>query len=408
MPRTRTYRVELSQDERKLLQNMKRRKDLSSNAKTRLDIILAADENFSKKILTYQEVANKAGASYPTVVNTLKSYCSFGLEKTLEAKRNPNSNTARLKVTGDLEAKIVAKACMKAPDGYVRWTIALLTEACMAILEETMTVSRSTVWRTLKRNDLRPHLSAYWCIPPEEDADFVANMEDILDVYQMPYDPRRPLWCMDEKPYQILSDSREPIPMKPGSVEKIDYEYVRNGTVSIFCMMQPHTGRIEHCVEETRTAVDFAEKIKYLVDEVEPEAEKIILVMDNLNTHKISSLYKAFSPEEARRIARKLEVHYTPKHGSWLDIAEIGINIMTRQCLNRKIPSIEALQSELAAWSEKYNNDPSPVEWQFTTTESRIKLKRLYPDVDKSRKERDERRKAKSKTKSNSADEQTE
>ena len=143
--------------------------------------------------------------------------------------------------------------------------------------------------------------------------------------------------------------------------------------------------------EPTRTAVDWAEKIKYLVDEVEPDAEKIILVMDNLNTHNIASLYKAFPPEEARRIAKKLEVHYTPKHGSWLDIAEIGINIMTRECLNRRIPSIEALKEELKAWNDEYDKDPSPVNWQFQTEDSRIKLKRLYPDIEKYRKDRDDR-----------------
>ena len=245
------------------------------------------------------------------------------------------------------------------------------------------------------KNDLRPHLNDYWCIPPEEDAEFVANMEDILDVYQQPYDPKHPLWCMDEKPYQILGEAREPLPMRPGNLAKVDSEYVRNGTVSIFCFIQPHTGKILHSVEPTRTAVDWAEKIKYLVDEVEPDAEKIILVMDNLNTHNISSLYKAFPPEEARRIAKKLEVHYTPKHGSWLDIAEIGINIMTRECLNRRIPSIESLKEELKAWNDEYDKDPSPVNWQFQADDSRIKLKRLYPDIEKYRKDRDERRTAK-------------
>ena len=265
----------------------------------------------------------------------------------------------------------------------------------MMVVLEDVSISRSTIGRTLVKNDLRPHLNEYWCIPPEEDAEFVANMEDILDVYQQPYDPKYPLWCMDEKPYQILGEAREPLPMRPGDLSKTDSEYVRNGTVSIFCFVQPHTGKILHSVEPTRTAVDWAEKIKYLVDEVEPDAEKIILVMDNLNTHNISSLYKAFPPEEARRIAKKLEVHYTPKHGSWLDIAEIGINIMTRECLNRRIPSIEALKEELKAWNDEYDKDPSPVNWQFHADDSRIKLKRLYPDIGKYRKDRDDRRAAK-------------
>ena len=230
----------------------------------------------------------------------------------------------------------------------------------------------------------------------KEDADFVACMEDILDVYQMPYDSKYPLWCMDEKPFQLLGEAREPLPMRPGDITKFDSDYKRNGTVSIFCFIQPHTGRIVHAVEPTRTAVDWAEKIRFLVDTVAPEAEKITLVMDNLNTHSIASLYKAFPPAEARRIARKLDVHYTPKHGSWLDIAEIGINIMTRECLNRRIPGIEELCTELRAWNDAYNEDPSPVNWQFSAADSRTKLRSLYPDIDRFRSERDERRKLKS------------
>jgi len=305
--------------------------------------------------------------------------------------RNPNSDTSRLKVTGDVEAKIIATACSPAPEGRIRWTLNLLYNQMTVVLEDNVSISRATIGRTLVKNDLRPHLSEYWCIPPTEDAEFVANMEDILDVYHQPYNPDCPLWCMDEKPYQILGERREPLPMRPGDIAKTDSEYVRNGTVSIFCFVQPHSGRILHAVEPTRTAVDWAEKIKYFADEVEPNAKKIILVMDNLNTHSIASLYKAFPPEEARRIARRLEVHYTPKHGSWLDIAEIGINVMTRECLNRRIPSIEALRQELKVWNAEYDKDPSPVNWQFVAEDSRIKLKSLYPDIDKNRRERDER-----------------
>lgn len=288
MARPRSYRVELTKDECKAICRLQK-KNPSSNAKTRYAIILAADENQSRKeILTYQEIADQSGASVPTVIDTLKKYCSEGLAKAVTPVRNPNSNTARLKATGDVEAKIIAQACKSALEGYSRWTVSLLTAECAVILEEP--VSRATIGRVLKRNEIRPHLSAYWCIPPEEDAEFVANMEDILDIYQQPYNPRYPLWCMDEKPYQILGECREPIPMKPGSVEKIDSEYIRNGTVSIFCFIQPHTGQIVHFVEETRTAVDWAEKIRYLVDVIAPDAEKITLVMDNLNTHKIASL----------------------------------------------------------------------------------------------------------------------
>jgi hypothetical protein len=183
--------------------------------------------------------------------------------------------------------------------------------------------------------------------------------------------------------------------MRPGDDTKLDAEYKRNGTVSVFCFIQPHTGRIIHAVEPTRTAVDWAEKIKYLIDVVNPSADKIILVCDNLNTHSIASFYKAFPPEEARRLATKLELHYTPKHGSWLDIAEIGINIMTRECLNRRIGGIEELKNELRNWNEAYNQDPTEINWQFSKETSRIKLKSLYPDIEKNHRERERRQKEK-------------
>ena len=393
MARKRSFQVMLSHRERKTIMRFQKRTS-SVNARTRCAILLAADASKGRSEKTYREIASASGASEATVITTLKEFLTDGFTKMITPKRNPASDISRLKVTGDVEAKIIATACSAAPKGYVRWTLNLLYNQMMVVLED-ISISRSTIGRILMKNDLRPHLNDYWCIPPEEDAEFVANMEDILDVYQKPYDPKYPLWCMDEKPYQILGEAREPLPMRPGDLAKVDSEYVRNGTVSIFCFIQPHTGKLLHSVEPTRTAVDWAEKIKYLVDEVEPDAEKIILVMDNLNTHNISSLYKAFRPEEARRIAKKLEVHYTPRHGSWLDIAEIGINIMTRECLDRRIPNIEALKEELKAWNDEYDKDPSPVNWQFQTTDSRIKLKRLYPDIEKYRKDRDERRTAK-------------
>ena len=392
MSRNRSNRISLTKKERRIIRHLQK-KTKSSNARTRYAILLAADESAHGHDISNADIANVSGACVATVIDTLKKYCSSGLEAAIKSTRNPNSDTARLKATGDVEAKIIAKACTAPPEGYARWTVTLLTKESAVILEEKL--SRASIGRVMQRNELKPHLTSYWCIPPAEDGDFVAAMEDVLDIYQRPYDPENPVWCMDEKPYQILDDSRKPLPMRPGDVTKIDSEYVRNGTVSVFCFIQPHTGRIEHFVEPTRTAVDWAEKIQYLVDVIEPEAKKITLIMDNLNTHKPGSLYKAFPPKEAKRILDRLDIHYTPKHGSWLDMAEIGINIMTRECLNRRIPDIESLRKELKAWNDAYAKDPSPVNWQFKTSDSRIKLKKLYPDIDKCRKERDERRLAK-------------
>lgn len=206
-------------------------------------------------------------------------------------------------------------------------------------------------------------------------------MEDVLDVYELPYDPLRPVVCMDEKPYQLLGEARESWAMRPGDNKKVDSEYVRNGTCSIFAFVEPLGGCHHVSVREHRTAVDWAEEIKYLVDVMYPDVEKIILVMDNLNTHKPASLYKKYPPEEARRIIKKLEIHYTPKHGSWLDIAEIELNVMTRQCLSRRIESIDVLRSELSAWEVERNDKQAHVNWQFRTRDARIKLVSLYPEL---------------------------
>lgn len=204
-------------------------------------------------------------------------------------------------------------------------------------------------------------------------------MEDILDVYEIPYNPKRPVVCMDEKPYQLLKEAREPLPIRPGNDQKVDSEYIRNGTCSIFAFVEPLGGKHHISVREHRTATDWAEEIKYLVDVLYPEAEKVVLVMDNLNTHKTASLYKKYPATEARRIIKRLEIHYTPKHGSWLDIAEIELNVMTRQCLSRRIGDINTLRNELSAWEIERNAAAAKVNWQFKTTDARIKLKSLYP-----------------------------
>lgn len=206
-------------------------------------------------------------------------------------------------------------------------------------------------------------------------------MEDVLDVYELPYDPISPVVCMDEKPYQLLDDVRQPLPVRPGDNQKTDSEYKRNGTCSIFAFVEPLGGRHHVSVHEHRTAIDWAMGIKYLSDEMFPDAKKIILVMDNLNTHKAASLYKAFPPSEARRIIKRLEIHYTPKHGSWLDMAEIELNVMTRQCLSRRISTLDKLKCELSAWEMERNRDTAKIQWHFQTGDAREKLISLYPTL---------------------------
>ena len=208
-------------------------------------------------------------------------------------------------------------------------------------------------------------MNDYWCIPSKEDADFVACMEDVLDVYELPYDTMYTVVCLVEEQYRRLVVVRQPLPVRPGDNQKTDSEYKRNGTCSIFAFVEPLGGRHHVSVHEHRTAIDWAMGIKYLSDEMFPDAKKIILVMDNLNTHKAASHYKAFPPSEARRIIKRQEIHYTPKHGSWLDMAEIELNVMTRQCLSRRISTLDKLKCELSAWEMERNRDTAKIQWHF-------------------------------------------
>lgn len=204
-------------------------------------------------------------------------------------------------------------------------------------------------------------------------------MEDVLALYQKQYCRPYPVVCMDEKPYQLLAETRDPIPMKPGSPERQDGEYVRNGTCSIFVFTEPLAGWRHVAVCERRTRIDWANQVRELLEVHYPKAQKVRLVMDNLNTHTMASLYEAFTPDVARSLAKRLEIHYTPKHGSWLNIAEIELSVMSKQCLERRISSIDSLRLELAVWETTRNRSQKGVDWQFTTADARTKLKRLYP-----------------------------
>jgi hypothetical protein len=224
-------------------------------------------------------------------------------------------------------------------------------------------------------------LKEQWCIPPEADADFVCAMEDVLEVYHRPYDEKRPLVCLDEASKQLIGETVQPLPAEPGQLERFDYEYVRNGTINLFMISEPLLGWRQVAVTERRTAQDFAEVLRWVVEDLHSEAEKVVLVMDNLNTHKLASLYETFPPEQARRIAERLEIHYTPKHGSWLNMAEIELSVLSGQCLNQRLESKEAVQQQVDPWKEERNERQKGVNWQFTTADARIKLRKLYPAV---------------------------
>jgi transposase len=207
-------------------------------------------------------------------------------------------------------------------------------------------------------------------------------MEDVLDVYKRPYDPNRPQVCFDERPKQLVGELRMPLPQSPAQPARYDYEYKRNGVANIFMMFEPLAGKRRVKVTERRTKKDWAECIRELVDQMYPQAEKIVLVMDNLNTHKKASLYEAFEAAKAKRIADKLEIHYTPKHGSWLNMAEIEISVLTRQCLAERMGDMKHLEKEVLAWEHKRNAKEAKVDWRFTTEDARIKLKKLYPSIE--------------------------
>jgi len=206
-------------------------------------------------------------------------------------------------------------------------------------------------------------------------------MEDVLDVYTRPYDPRRPVVCLDETSVQLVAETRAPLPMAPGQPARFDYEYERNGVAAMFMITEPLQGWREVVVGDHRTAIEFAHVIKHLVDVHFAHVEQIVLVMDQLNVDTPGSLYEAFPPAEAKRLASKLEIHHTPKHGSWLNMAEAELSVLTRQCLDRRIPDFDALVDEVSAWGHERNVIQSDIGWRFTTDDARIKLKRLYPAI---------------------------
>jgi DDE superfamily endonuclease len=222
-----------------------------------------------------------------------------------------------------------------------------------------------------------------WCLPEGPSADFVAAMEDVLDVYHRPYDPQQPVVCMDECSKQLIAEVREPLPAKPGQVAKYDSEYERRGTANVFMAVEPLAGKRAVRVTDRRTRVDWAQFVRLLLLTMYPQVAKVILVMDNLNTHGIASLYEAFDPETARALAARLEIHYTPKHGSWLNMAETELSVLSRQCLDRRIDNKDVMAQEIATWEKDRNEACTRINWRFTTADARIKLKRLYPSFEK-------------------------
>ena len=392
MPR-KTYHVNLSVEEDKSLRDITHKGNSHSAKKIpHANILLLTNERYPDKKRTNQEVADIFGVSKTTVSQIRKTYAKHGMEAALTRKTRLTPPVAS-KITGDLEAHVLATALSPPPEGYAKWTLRLLAEHCLEN-QYLVSVSHTTIGDMLNTNELKPHLSKYWCIPKLNDAAFVANMEDVPTIYEMPYNPEIPVICMDEKPIQLLDEIRERIQAKPihtdpdtqlpqpGYCEKIDSGYVRCGTASIFMFTEPLGGWRHVLAKEHRKRGDFAQMMLTIAEKYYPDVKRTILAADNLNTHSRASFYEAFKPSIACWLSQKYEFHYTPKHGSWLNMAETELSSLSIQCLgNQRIKEVEHLNEVLGAWEVSRNRRQKGIIWQFKTGDARTKLYRLYPET---------------------------
>jgi len=363
------YRVELSQTERAELTAIVSGGKHAARKLKRAQILLAADAGASD-----DDIATSVAVGGSTVYRTKQRFVLGNLEAALSEQPRPGAGR---KLSGKEEALLVATACSKPPQGRARWTLELLAGA-MVSLTEHVSLSRETVRRRLAENDLKPWRKDMWCIP-QVDVEYVARMEDVLDLYAEEPNPKRPVVCFDESPTQLIGEMRQPIPAAPGQLERFDCEYKRNGTANLFIFLDVHRPWRKVKVTERRSAEDYAHCMREVVDVHCPDAERIRVVQDNLSTHSAGALYQAFPPAEARRILRRLEFHYTPKHASWLNMVEIEIGVLRGQCLDRRIDSNEQLEAEIAAWERQRNASGARIKWMFTTDKARAKMGRAYP-----------------------------
>jgi transposase len=368
------YRVELSHAERTELRALLSGGKQAARKLKRAQILLAADAGASD-----EAIAASVGVGGSTVYRTKRRFVLGNLEAALSEELRPGADR---KLSGNEEALLVATACSNPPEGRARWTLELLADELVRLTEHD-SLSRETVRRRLAENDLKPWRKDMWCIP-KVDGEYVARMEDVLDLYAEPPDPKRPVVCFDESPVQLIGETRQPIPAMPGQLERYDCEYKRNGTVNLFIVLDVHRSWRGVKVTDSRAAVDFAACMRELSDVHFPKAERIRVVLDNLSTHSAGALYQAFPAGEARRMLRRLEFHYTPKHASWLNMVEIEIGVLRSQCLDRRIATKARLIAEVAAWERHRNASGARIQWMFTTYKARAKMGRAYPHPNES------------------------
>lgn len=365
------YRITLTTDEREQLRAFIQGGRGAFRRLKRAQILLAAASGSMDA-----EIAATVAVGTATVYRTKRRFVEEGLEAALSEELRPGGER---KLDAKEEALLIATACSSPPRGRARWTLELLAGE-MVRLTSHESLSSETVRRRLDENELKPWRKKMWCIP-KVDTEFVARMEDVLELYAEKHDEHLPVVCFDETPRQLIGESRVPVPPKPGRLARFDYEYVRNGTANVFMFVDAHRGWRHAKVTDRRTRLDFAECMRDLVDLHYPKAKRIRVVMDNLSTHTQSALYDSFEPAEARRILRRLEIHYTPKHASWLNLVEIEIGVMVSQCLDRRIPTKEILVKEVKAWEKRRNLERARIRWMFTLEKARQKLGRSYPDL---------------------------
>ena len=363
------YRVELSEAERGELQAMLSGGTQAARKLKRAQILLAADAGVAD-----EAIATSLAVSGSTVYRTKRRFVEGNLDGALTEEPRPG---AARKLSGKEEALLVATACASPPEGRARWTLELLTDELVRLTPHE-SLSRETVRRRLAENELKPWRQKMWCVP-QINGEYVARMEDVLDLYAQAPDPKRPVVCLDESPIQLIGEVRQPIPAAPGQVERYDYEYRRNGTLNLFVLLDAHRPWRKVKVTAQRTALDFAQCLRELVEIDFAQAETIRVVMDNLSTHTPGSLYEAFAAAEAHRLLRRLEFHFTPKHASWLNMAEIEIGVLKGQCLDRRIDTRAQLEREILAWQQQRNAAGARVKWMFTTEHARAKMGRAYP-----------------------------
>ena len=372
------YVVRLSAGEREHLQALIRKGKSPAKRLLKARILLKADVSEAGEGWSDSRIIQALDTSASMIYRVRKQLVEEGFEAVLSRKRRMTPPVAAI-FDGEKEAKLIALACSK-PPGARPLDVAPAGEQGRGT-RHCRARKRLNHRAHTQKNCLKPHRRQCWVIPPKANSAFVAAMEDVLAVYTRPHNPDYPLVCLDETSKQLVAEMRTPIPMKRGRTARIDYEYERNGTANLFMLFAPLEGWRHVEVTDRHTAVDYAHVLKDLADRHFPHAKTIVLVQDNLNIHSKASLYEAFPAAEARRLVERFESHYTPKHGSWLDLAESELGVLSAQCLDRRIADKQTLIEEIAAWEHDRNANHTKADWQFTTQSARVKLKYLYPSI---------------------------